>query len=57
MNIWMVLLIAYSLIIALWIGIIWDSVSTDKRLRKVEQELAGLKGELRGRKLIEKGKP
>lgn len=56
MNIWMALLIAYSIIIALGIGIIWDSVSTDKRLRKVEQELARLKGELSGRRVIEKDK-
>jgi len=57
MTIWMALFIAYSLITALAILIIWGSVHMDKRLRKVEQDLAELKGELKGRKLIEKGKP
>lgn len=56
MSIWLALLIAYSMIIAIGVAIIWDSVSTDKRLRKVEQDLAQLKGELSGRKLIEKDK-
>ena len=48
MTILMGLFIAYSIITALCIIIIWGSASTDKRLRKVEQDLAQLKGELKG---------
>ena len=44
MNIWMALLIAYGLII----GLAVEARMMDKRLRKVEETLAELKGELRG---------